>query len=113
MTQRVRGEPVRFTPPLPCSALTADGVARCGQDATVGTLYPIGGGQHILQPLCRDRVAALQRLYGVEPAVSERTFTIAADGRAITCLLCGKTSYNPQDVAQLFCGHCHVFHKDA
>ena len=30
---------------------------------------------------------------------------------SITCLVCGMTSHHPQDVAQRYCGHCHVFHE--
>src|SRR5215467_1192268 len=30
--------------------------------------------------------------------------------KAITCLRCGLTSFNPNDIAQRYCGRCHVFH---
>lgn len=40
------------------------------------------------------------------------TFTISADGKSITCLRCKRTSYNPNDVENHFCGHCHAFHDD-
>ena len=33
-------------------------------------------------------------------------------GKSIRCLICGTTSYNPNDVAQRYCGFCHVFHDD-
>lgn len=39
------------------------------------------------------------------------TFALAADGRSITCLRCGKTSHNPTDVAEYYCGNCKVFHE--
>ncbi len=39
------------------------------------------------------------------------TYTISADGHAITCGVCGLTSYHPRDVSERFCGHCHVFHE--
>jgi hypothetical protein len=29
----------------------------------------------------------------------------------IDCPLCHWTSYNPNDVANRYCGHCHVFHE--
>jgi hypothetical protein len=45
--------------------------------------------------------------------MSAPTFTIASDGRSITCGLCGWTSYHPEDVAHRYCGHCHIFHDDA
>lgn len=32
------------------------------------------------------------------------------DGRpTITCRVCGRTSYNPQDAAEHYCGACHLF----
>lgn len=33
-------------------------------------------------------------------------------GPAILCRTCSRTSHNPNDVAQRYCGHCHVFHDD-
>ena len=30
---------------------------------------------------------------------------------AILCLRCGRTSYHLEDVAKLYCGACHHFHK--
>jgi hypothetical protein len=30
----------------------------------------------------------------------------------IQCLRCGFTSYHPKDVAEKYCGYCHVFHED-
>jgi uncharacterized protein (UPF0179 family) len=44
--------------------------------------------------------------------VSEPTYTISADGKSITCNLCGKTSYNLTDVREKFCARCKVFHDD-
>lgn len=32
--------------------------------------------------------------------------------KGIYCLKCGKTSYNPTDIAQKYCGHCHQFHVE-
>ena len=31
---------------------------------------------------------------------------------SITCPRCGWTSHNPHDVAERYCGHCHVFLDD-
>jgi hypothetical protein len=31
----------------------------------------------------------------------------------IRCLVCGLTSWNPHDVRERYCGHCHRFHEDA
>lgn len=28
---------------------------------------------------------------------------------SLTCLTCGMTSYNPNDVRTHYCGHCHEF----
>ena len=28
---------------------------------------------------------------------------------SITCLHCGKTSYNPNDIREKYCGYCHRF----
>jgi hypothetical protein len=39
-------------------------------------------------------------------------YHIAADGRSITCGQCGATSHNLTDVAQRYCGSCHIFHED-
>jgi hypothetical protein len=33
-------------------------------------------------------------------------------GLCIHCCVCGRTSFNPNDVEQLYCGHCHRFHDD-
>jgi hypothetical protein len=43
---------------------------------------------------------------------SYQTFVLSDQGRAITCLRCKKTSYNANDVANHYCGWCHVFHDD-
>ena len=43
---------------------------------------------------------------------SYETFTIADDGKSITCKRCKLTSYNPTDVAMHYCANCHVFHDD-
>ena len=40
------------------------------------------------------------------------TFTIAQDGKSITCLRCKRTSYSHQDVEQHYCGWCCAFHDD-
>lgn len=40
------------------------------------------------------------------------TYTIVEGGSAILCLLCGRSSYNPNDVRNAYCGHCHRFHQD-
>lgn len=42
----------------------------------------------------------------------ERSYRIAEDRRAITCLVCGATSFNPNDIDRLFCAVCDVYHED-
>lgn len=32
--------------------------------------------------------------------------------KSITCLCCGRASYNPNDIEQKYCGFCHEFHID-
>ena len=36
----------------------------------------------------------------------------AQGGRSITCLICGRTSYNPVDVDQCWCDNCKRFLRD-
>lgn len=40
------------------------------------------------------------------------TYTIAADGKSITCLRCKRTSHSLKDVEHKFCGSCNVFHDN-
>ena len=39
------------------------------------------------------------------------TYTLT--DRGITCHLCGRTSANPTDIRERYCGHCHVYHNEA
>lgn len=45
------------------------------------------------------------------PIFDGKRYKITSDGRAITCLVCGRTSHNANDVAHRYCAHCHVFHE--
>lgn len=36
-------------------------------------------------------------------------YTIAPDDASITCHRCGRTSHNPNDVRERYCGACHAF----
>lgn len=36
--------------------------------------------------------------------------TISQDGQSITCHECGRTSHNPNDVRNRYCGNCHEFY---
>lgn len=38
-------------------------------------------------------------------------YRIAEDGKGITCLLCGMTSNNENDVRERYCGNCHQFYE--
>jgi ribosomal protein L37E len=38
-------------------------------------------------------------------------FTIAPDGKSITCQKCGRTSHNLNDVKEKYCGFCHKWHN--
>jgi hypothetical protein len=40
------------------------------------------------------------------------TYTIAPDGKSITCLRCKKASDNPEHVRERKCPYCHVYHDD-
>jgi ribosomal protein S27AE len=44
------------------------------------------------------------------PKPEGRSYRISDDGKAITCRRCGRTSYHPEDVRQVYCGACHLFH---
>lgn len=39
----------------------------------------------------------------------EKTYRL--NGNSITCLMCGATSYHPEDIRNRYCGRCHVFHE--
>jgi ribosomal protein L37E len=36
-------------------------------------------------------------------------YSIADDGKSITCHRCGRTSYNINDVVNRYCGACKIF----
>lgn len=40
------------------------------------------------------------------------SFNDESEAHSITCNICGRTSYNLNDVVQKYCGHCHIFHDD-
>lgn len=39
------------------------------------------------------------------------TYILNNGGESITCMMCGLTSYNVNDVKFLYCGNCHKFHE--
>lgn len=49
---------------------------------------------------------------GNEDPVVHKTYAIVADGKAIKCLTCGRTSWHPEDVKNKYCGNCREFHED-
>jgi hypothetical protein len=79
--------PVHFTPKDNSPASPNAGVAP-------GAASPTGAGERVARPR------------------SLQSFQIAPDGGAIQCLICGMTSYNPNDVREKYCGNCHAFHLD-
>jgi hypothetical protein len=38
-------------------------------------------------------------------------YSVDLNGPSITCLKCGHTSHNPNDVRQKYCGFCKTFHE--
>lgn len=68
----------------------------------------MASNQHVPSIGCASAGVAHER-----NPMSEPTYTIAADGSAITCHKCGMTSYNPNDVAHRYCDMCKRFHADA
>ncbi|MEW6304386.1 MAG: hypothetical protein AB1705_12990 [Verrucomicrobiota bacterium] len=59
--------------------------------------------------LLRDIAQQLHR--DTAAAVGMKTYSIGLDERSITCLVCGMTSWNLNDVTHLYCGKCHQFHE--
>lgn len=39
-------------------------------------------------------------------------YSLASDGKSITCDRCGMTSYNQNDIDARYCGRCKIFHDD-
>jgi hypothetical protein len=49
------------------------------------------------------------------PAITDKgdTYTIFRSESGVECILChdcGMTSYNPGDIKNFYCGHCHETH---
>jgi hypothetical protein len=44
--------------------------------------------------------------------LTNKRYAIIEDGTAIQCLKCNAKSRHPLDIAQRYCGNCHVFHDD-
>jgi hypothetical protein len=60
-----------------------------------------------------EQVAAVMDLHLqlIPVVVTYRLVKSPNDGRGIECLLCGHISWNKDDVAKLYCGFCHQFHR--
>jgi hypothetical protein len=43
--------------------------------------------------------------------MSTATYRIEQQGKAIRCLVCGRASFNTNDIQKLYCGACHCFHE--
>jgi hypothetical protein len=68
-------------------------------------------------PECEYRLQLQLQDAGPQKQILERgtSYLIFAEdramrGRSIFCLKCNQESYNPQDVEQKYCGHCHAYH---
>lgn len=83
------------------------GSCRCGNQSRdpCGHWRAIGDQvlDYVKANVCPHLLAAGKKTEGYE---------ISADGRMITCRRCNQTSYSPNDVANRYCGQCHVFHDD-
>ena len=79
-------------------------------------------GRLVTQRFCDERLQLITRVLGerlqlITQVLGERAqagYALGQDerGASITCLACGRTSYNANDVAQRYCGNCHVFHGE-
>jgi ribosomal protein S27AE len=39
------------------------------------------------------------------------SYKIGENNSYILCYRCGKMSFNPDDVKNVYCGNCHIFHE--
>ncbi len=58
-----------------------------------------------------ERVRELLRALAAPEILMEKTYQLSGDD-SITCLLCGTSSQNPNDVLYRYCARCHRFHDD-
>jgi len=74
-----------------------------------------------------SRISRIERVYGMYNDTDRQRYDVALERveqvqrewleaqreqLRITCPRCGQMSYNPEDVAQKYCGNCHAFHAD-
>lgn len=85
---------------------------RCGLSLDRGASFVLSfteGRFIVLHEDCADLVHHAPRLPWRHTV---QTYIILPGGDGITCLRCGRTSYNPNDVREHYCLNCHVFHDD-
>lgn len=67
---------------------------------------------HRMHDIWAEHRQHLVELIGwLEDIATGQGFTIAPDGKSITCHRCGLTSHHPKDVEHRYCGRCHIFHE--
>lgn len=59
-----------------------------------------------------DPAREMAELASIVCAEAGVKYWISPWGDSITCTKCRKTSRHPKDVAERYCGACHVFHED-
>jgi hypothetical protein len=57
-----------------------------------------------------DPAKEMAELASAHLAEEGERYLISPHGNSITCAACRCTSNHPEDVANLYCGNCHVFH---
>jgi hypothetical protein len=70
---------------------------------------------HLLLRCVRAALAAAEEMTTARvEGYARTTFRIVTciDAIGILCLRCGRTSFNPHDVAHFYCGGCHAFHLE-
>lgn len=73
--------------------------------------YIISKYEHLGFDDCSAKLTEL--INGVRCSLYRTYKLVTIDGqKAITCLTCGKTSYNSNDIEQKYCGCCYKFHRE-
>jgi hypothetical protein len=71
----------------------------------------------VMRELAREVVALASKIKGHKPpheavrTSKDATYALSPEGTSITCLICGMTSYNSEDVRKRYCGKCNRFHE--
>jgi hypothetical protein len=69
-------------------------------------------GHSLCGEMIREAFEYQQRLFWQNFKSVKRIAAKPATSPSITCPVCKMTSYNPNDIAQKYCGNCHKFHSD-